>query len=84
MGSKQRLIMGVSARPIHNHLRADPLNRNREPDMSFIRATMASVEPHLHSGQLISLESTTFPGTIDDESCPSFAAAALRQAKTSS
>lgn len=47
-----------------------PLNRNREPDMSFIRATMASVEPYLRNGQLISLESTTFPGTIDDEVLP--------------
>ncbi len=47
-----------------------PLNRNREPDMSFIRATMASVAPHLRGGQLISLESTTFPGTIDDEVLP--------------
>lgn len=47
-----------------------PLNRNREPDMSYIRATMASIEPHLRPGQLISLESTTFPGTIDDEILP--------------
>lgn len=47
-----------------------PLNLNREPDMSYIRATMASVAPHLRSGQLISLESTTFPGTIDDEVLP--------------
>lgn len=47
-----------------------PLNRNREPDMSYIRATMKSVEPFLREGQLISLESTTFPGTIDDEVLP--------------
>lgn len=47
-----------------------PLNRNREPDMSYIQATMRSVEPHLREGQLISLESTTFPGTIEDEVLP--------------
>jgi UDP-N-acetyl-D-glucosamine dehydrogenase len=47
-----------------------PLNRNREPDMSYIRATMASVAPYLREGHLISLESTTFPGTIDDEVLP--------------
>jgi UDP-N-acetyl-D-glucosamine dehydrogenase len=47
-----------------------PLNRNREPDMSYIRSTMASIEPYLREGQLISLESTTFPGTIDDEILP--------------
>src|SRR5690606_12022113 len=47
-----------------------PLNRNREPDMSYIHATMRSVAPHLQPGQLISLESTTFPGTIDDEVLP--------------
>ena len=47
-----------------------PLNRNREPDMSYIRATMRSVAPHLRPGQLISLESTTFPGTIEDEVLP--------------
>lgn len=47
-----------------------PLNRNREPDMSYIRSTMRSLEPHLREGQLISLESTTFPGTIDDEILP--------------
>ena len=47
-----------------------PLNKNREPDMSYIRATMSSIEPYLKPGQLISLESTTFPGTIDDEVVP--------------
>jgi UDP-N-acetyl-D-glucosamine dehydrogenase len=47
-----------------------PLNRNREPDMSYIRATMQSVAPYLREGHLISLESTTFPGTIDDEVLP--------------
>ena len=44
-----------------------PLNRNREPDLSFVRSTMNSILPHLRSGQLISLESTTYPGTTEEE-----------------
>ena len=40
-----------------------PLNQYREPDLSFIRATMASLLPHLRQGQVLSLESTTYPGT---------------------
>lgn len=40
-----------------------PLNQYREPDLSFVVKTMASITPHLREGQLISLESTTWPGT---------------------
>lgn len=40
-----------------------PLTRNREPDMSYIIATAESIAPRLRPGQLIILESTTFPGT---------------------
>lgn len=47
-----------------------PLNRHREPDLAFVRATMASVLPHLHPGQLVSLESTTYPGTTEEELRP--------------
>ncbi|MBX9795989.1 nucleotide sugar dehydrogenase, partial [Sphingomonas sp.] len=59
-----------------------PLNRNREPDMSYIHATMASLAPHLRAGHLISLESTTFPGTIDDEVLPVVLAAGLVPGET--
>jgi UDP-N-acetyl-D-glucosamine dehydrogenase len=59
-----------------------PLNRNREPDMSYIRATMQSVVPHLQEGQLISLESTTFPGTIEDEVLPIVTKAGLVPGET--
>ncbi|MFM9977248.1 MAG: nucleotide sugar dehydrogenase [Sphingomonadaceae bacterium] len=59
-----------------------PLNRNREPDMSYIRATMASLAPHLREGQLVSLESTTFPGTIDDEVIPVIAARGFTAGET--
>ncbi|MEM7300009.1 MAG: nucleotide sugar dehydrogenase [Pseudomonadota bacterium] len=43
-----------------------PLNRYREPDMSFIVATMDSLVPHIRQDQLLTLESTTYPGTTDE------------------
>ena len=47
-----------------------PLNQYREPDLSFIRATMAGLLPHLRAGQVLSLESTTYPGTTEEELRP--------------
>ncbi|EES72750.1 nucleotide sugar dehydrogenase [Paenibacillus sp. oral taxon 786 str. D14] len=44
-----------------------PLNKYREPDLSFIVNTMDSILPYLRKGQLLSLESTTYPGTTDEE-----------------
>ncbi len=44
-----------------------PLNRHREPDLSFVRNTIDSLLPHLRSGQMLSLESTTYPGTTEEE-----------------
>jgi len=43
-----------------------PLTRSREPDLQFIVGTMDSLLPHLRVGQLLSLESTTYPGTTDE------------------
>jgi UDP-N-acetyl-D-glucosamine dehydrogenase len=43
-----------------------PLTRHREPDLSFITGTMEAVAPHLRPGQVLSLESTTWPGTTDE------------------
>lgn len=40
-----------------------PLNKYREPDLSFVENTMLMIEPYLREGQLLSLESTTWPGT---------------------
>jgi UDP-N-acetyl-D-glucosamine dehydrogenase len=40
-----------------------PLNKHREPDLSFVVATAEAIQPNLRPGQLIVLESTTFPGT---------------------
>jgi UDP-N-acetyl-D-glucosamine dehydrogenase len=44
-----------------------PLNKNREPDISFIVETGKSIAPHLSRGTLVVLESTTYPGTTDEE-----------------
>ena len=47
-----------------------PLNQYREPDLSFIRNTMEQIKPFLRKNQLISLESTTYPGTTEEEIKP--------------
>jgi len=47
-----------------------PLNRHREPDLSYVRNTVDSLLPNLRSGQVVSLESTTYPGTTEEELRP--------------
>ncbi len=47
-----------------------PLDAHREPDLSFVLDTMDSLLPSLRSGQVVSLESTTYPGTTDEELKP--------------
>lgn len=54
-----------------------PLNKYREPDLSYIKATMDSISPYLRAGQLLSLESTTWPGTTDEILLPYIEAAGL-------
>lgn len=44
-----------------------PLNKNREPDISYITATGSAIAPHLRKGSLVVLESTTYPGTTDED-----------------
>lgn len=44
-----------------------PLSKNREPNLSYIIDTAKNVGPYIKSGQLVILESTTFPGTTDKE-----------------
>jgi UDP-N-acetyl-D-glucosamine dehydrogenase len=44
-----------------------PLNKNREPDISFILDTGRSMAPYLRKGMLVVLESTTYPGTTDED-----------------
>jgi UDP-N-acetyl-D-glucosamine dehydrogenase len=43
-----------------------PLNEYHEPDLSYITGTVTSISPHIHDGQLIILESTTYPGTTEE------------------
>lgn len=47
-----------------------PLNKYREPDLSFVLNTTDSLVPYLRAGQVLSLESTTYPGTTDEELKP--------------
>ena len=44
-----------------------PLNKNREPDLSYVFNTTKTIAEHLRKGQLIILESTTYPGTTDED-----------------
>ena len=44
-----------------------PLDDHREPDLSFVLDTASTIAPHLAKGVLITLESTTYPGTTEDE-----------------
>ena len=44
-----------------------PLNKNREPDISYILETGQALAPHMKKGTLIVLESTTYPGTTDED-----------------
>lgn len=54
-----------------------PLGRHREPDLSFVLNTTREVAAHLRPGQLVVLESTTYPGTTDEEMLPILAATGL-------
>ncbi len=47
-----------------------PLNEQREPDLSYIMNTAEAITPHLRAGQLIVLESTTYPGTTEEVLVP--------------
>src|ERR1700690_3996986 len=47
-----------------------PLNEYHEPDLSYITGTTESIAPHLQAGQLVILESTTYPGTTEEVMVP--------------
>jgi len=47
-----------------------PLNEYHEPDLSYITDTTHSIAPHLRAGQLVVLESTTYPGTTEEVMIP--------------
>lgn len=58
-----------------------PLNKYREPDLSFVLDTTDSLVPHLRPGQVVSLESTTYPGTTDEELLPRIESGGLKVGK---
>jgi UDP-N-acetyl-D-glucosamine dehydrogenase len=50
-----------------------PLGKHREPDLSFVTQTLESLLPHMQAGQVLSLESTTWPGTTEEVLVPRLA-----------
>jgi UDP-N-acetyl-D-glucosamine dehydrogenase len=58
-----------------------PLNVNREPDLSYVMNSTKEVAKHLRKGQLISLESTTYPGTTDEDMMQVLTATGLKVGK---
>ncbi|HIF59398.1 MAG TPA: nucleotide sugar dehydrogenase [Rhodospirillales bacterium] len=58
-----------------------PLNKNQEPDLSYIVATGELIAPHLQTNQLIVLESTTYPGTSTEVLKPILEKNGLRSGK---
>ena len=55
-----------------------PLGKTKDPDISYIVSVTEAVREHLHSGQLIVLESTTYPGTTDEVLLPQLASTGLQ------
>ena len=55
-----------------------PLRKTKEPDVSYILAAAEAIKQRLHQGQLIVLESTTYPGTTDEVLLPMFEATGLK------
>ena len=55
-----------------------PLNKYREPDLSYVIETAEALEPHLRTGQIVSLESTTYPGTTEEELLPRLASTGMK------
>jgi UDP-N-acetyl-D-glucosamine dehydrogenase len=55
-----------------------PLDERREPDLSYVEQTAVSIQPHLQKGQLVVLESTTYPGTTEELVLPILEKTGLR------
>jgi UDP-N-acetyl-D-glucosamine dehydrogenase len=55
-----------------------PLSKSRDPDISFILSATEEIRKHLHRGQLIVLESTTYPGTTDELIVPELESSGLK------
>lgn len=59
-----------------------PLGKHREPDLSYVINTIEALLPYVRPGQIVSLESTTYPGTTDEEIAPRLEKAGLRVGET--
>jgi UDP-N-acetyl-D-glucosamine dehydrogenase len=55
-----------------------PLDERREPDLTYVEQTAISIQPHLQRGQLVVLESTTYPGTTEELVLPILEKSGLR------
>ncbi|MGH9749201.1 MAG: nucleotide sugar dehydrogenase [Candidatus Polarisedimenticolia bacterium] len=55
-----------------------PLRKTRDPDISYIVAAVDEIAPRLHSGTLVVLESTTYPGTTEEVILPKLEATGLK------
>ncbi|MCH4543997.1 nucleotide sugar dehydrogenase [Ochrobactrum sp. A-1] len=58
-----------------------PLSKQREPDLSFVEATARTIAKHLRQGQMIVLESTTYPGTTEEVVKPILEEGGLRSGR---
>jgi UDP-N-acetyl-D-glucosamine dehydrogenase len=54
-----------------------PLEKSKDPDLSYVESAAATVASHLRPGQIVVLESTTYPGTTDEVLLPMFSATGL-------
>ena len=55
-----------------------PLRKTKDPDMTFILAAVAEIKKYIHPGQLVILESTTYPGTTEEVVLPALEEAGLK------
>ena len=55
-----------------------PLNRTQEPDLSYVESSCRAIADRLRTGQLVVLESTTYPGTTDEVMKPILEASGLK------
>lgn len=58
-----------------------PLTKHREPDLTYVEETAKTIAPHLRKGQLVVLESTTWPGTTDEVVKPILETSGLKSGK---
>ncbi|MGF9710982.1 nucleotide sugar dehydrogenase [Paenibacillus naphthalenovorans] len=58
-----------------------PLDKDFNPDLTYVREAINGILPHLHEGQLIVLESSTFPGTTEEELQPLIESTGLKVGK---